>query len=357
MTDTTDRAFLGVPIEPGTGGVVEPDPIGLNKPLVMRIHRIFTGDKDEGQVLITSAVKAASSNDAAPQAMHGVRKGVKPQHFLPFGATDPGSPYLYYSKAALNTSVSVQVRLSWDRFDEKRYDRYVDLLGKTAALPVFAASSGVFGPAGALGSGAAIAVVGKAVKVVLHAVDRWVDGDDDKDFIANFDLNLEVPGLARAKAGWVLLRDDDESHEILVSPDGEWTKEKAVQGPDDSLFYVNDNGDLCYKDGDRVVDDLDQPYVLIHVSGTETEELDGFAPAAATAVLLQQFQQAEGDALEDLTDLVAAYNDVTMARRAATLDEKIKDASGEEKDKLVEQRKAVIKQIQDEDIRRLVPTT
>src|SRR4051794_20472082 len=122
MSEKTDRELLGVPLEDaapigqGGGDVVEADPLGLNKPLLMRIHRIFTGDKEEGQVLITSAVKAASSNEAAPQAMHGVRKDVKPQRFLPFGATDAGSPYLYYSKAALNTSLSVEARLSWDRF-------------------------------------------------------------------------------------------------------------------------------------------------------------------------------------------------------------------------------------------------
>ena len=104
-----------------------------------------------------------------------------------------------------------------------------------------------------------------------------------------------------------------------------------------------------------MVDDLDQPYMLVHVSGTEKSELDAFAPTAATAALLERFVQSNGEEIEDLTELVTAFNDLTMARRAAKLGEQIKDAEGEAKEKLIAQRKAVVKQIQSDDVRELIP--
>lgn len=350
----------GVPLESGQvgtkpGDVVPTDPIGLNQPLLIRIQQIFTGQKDAGEVLITSAVRSALVHGRAPYAMHGVRKDVEPGSFLPFAATEDGSPIVYYSKACLDSSLSLQVRLSYDRFDEERYAKYVDLLAKAVQLPVFAASTGMFGPAGALGSGAAVVAASKAIKVVLGMFDRRLDGDERDDFIANYTLNIETPGLARAKAGWFLMRDDDEGSDLMVSPTGEWDGRAEVVGRDDSLFYVSAEGELRYRDGDRLVDDLDQPYMLLHLSGTEKSELDAYAPAAATAVLLEKFVQADGDEIEDLTELVTAFSDLTMARRAAKLSQDIKEAEGEAKDKLVAQRKAVVKQIQDEEIRKMVP--
>src|SRR5688500_6687471 len=83
--------------------IVPTDPIGLNKPLLIRIQQIFTGGSEAGEVLITSAVKSAWVHAGAPYAMHGVRKHVQPGQFLPFASTEDGSPIVYYSRACLDS--------------------------------------------------------------------------------------------------------------------------------------------------------------------------------------------------------------------------------------------------------------
>lgn len=328
--------------------------IGVNKPMLIRIQSIFTGQQASGDALITSAVRSALDNEAAPWAMHGVHQDVEPEKFLRFRATAPGSPVMYYTKACLDTSLNLETRLSFDRFDQDKYNRYVDLLASAAKLPVFAATGGMFGPAGAFGSGAAIVAASKAVKVVLNMIDDALDDNEKADFISTYTLDLDTPGISRAKAGWFLMRDDDQDESVLISASGSMGDDTQFVN-DDVAFKVDSQGNLVYKESGRLVDDLDQPYVLIHISGTENDELDGFVPAAATAVLLDKFITKGNDTIENLTDMVSAYNDLVMTRRAIKLGEDSKKATGEEKDKLVAQREAVVKHIQDEELQKMIP--
>jgi hypothetical protein len=84
--------------------------------------------------------------------------------------------------------------------------------------------------------------------------------------------------------------------------------------------------------------------------------LENFAPTAATATLLEKFITSSGtDEIDDLAELVTAYSDLTMVRHAAELAVDIGKATGAEKEKLVAKRDAVIKTIQDNGVRDMIP--
>jgi hypothetical protein len=258
-----------------------------------------------------------------------------------------------YSKANLDSTLAMQVRLSFDDFDRKRYERYVDLLAQVVELPIFVSSLNL-GPAGAAGGHAAVVAAKNIVKVILGAIDRRIDGDDTEDFIANTELNIKTPGLAEAKAGWFLMRDDDAGNELMISPDGDWEKPAVNLTDEGSAFTVVD-GRLCYRDNGRPVNDLDQAFILLHISGAEMPELDQFAPAAATAAMLEKFLKVDGDALTNLTEMVKAASDIDMTKRIGSLDKRIRAADPAMKKKLLEERAAMLKQIQDEDVQELIP--
>src|SRR4051812_18975673 len=86
-------------------GVVPTDPIGVNRPLLIRIQQIFTGQKSAGQVLISSSVRSALVHKKAPYAIHGVRRDVDAGEFLPFTAPEDGSTVVYYTKACTDSEL------------------------------------------------------------------------------------------------------------------------------------------------------------------------------------------------------------------------------------------------------------
>ena len=351
MSETSSTDLSG-PIDSG-GQPVDVAPIGLNKPLFIRIQQIFTGPNQAEEVLITSAVKSSMTYGKAPYAVNGIRRNVQRDTFLaPVVATDNGTAVVHYSKANLDSTLAMQVRLSFDDFDKKRYERYVDLLAQVVELPIFVSSLGL-GPAGAAGGHAAVIAAKNIVKIILGAIDRRIDGDDEKDFIANASLDLDTTGLAQAKAGWFLMRDDDAG-ELMISPDGAW-RNPAVNLTDEASAFTVINGELRYRENERPVDDLDQPFMLLHISGAEKPELDEFAPAAATAAMLEKFLRVQGDTMTDLTEMVKAASDISMTKRIGNLDKRLKGADAATRKKLLEERAAMVKQIQDEDVQELIP--
>jgi len=332
---------LGVPIPQDE----ESPPIGINRPLYLRIGEVYSG-KRHGDALLLSAIKSGIDNSPAAYAMHGLWQGIKPDEpqNLTFQAPSAGSSVMYYTAACLEPSLNLHVRISYDRFDEERYSRWIDLISQTALLPIFTAAGGIFGPAGPLGGAAVVSAGKKIAKVITGVLDRRIDGNDDDDLIANYTLNLDLPGLQRDQAGWILMRDDDDPMFINAAEDA------------GDKYVVDGRGRLRYRSSGRsVTEDWSEPFVLLHVSGYEDERLNGFEPLAATAELLAKFTESQGDLVGDLTELVSALNDVTMAKKATDLSSQIdSSAEGPAREKLQKRRAAVIKHIQDDEIREMV---
>ena len=327
--------------------------IGMNQPLFIRLHRVFTGPEAAGQLLISSAVKSDTTYAGAPRSLHYLFQRVQESQFASPAASANGSPIVYFTPANLDQTLHVELNLVYDRFDRERYERVIDLLQQAAGLPVFALSSAFGGLLAGAGSQAVVAGAGKAAKVLLGALDRHLDAGDD-DFTATYQLHIDTPGLARAHAGWVLLRDDRERALIMYS-DAEQGWAEAHEGADKDLFYVDVNdGHLHWKDSGRVVDDLDQPYVLLHVSGVSNEKLRAYRLTRVSAELLDKFFGGGPVGIDDISELMSVYNDVVMAHRVRELDAKTKGASATEKKTLKEQRAALLEHVQDEELRELL---
>jgi hypothetical protein len=328
-------------------------PIGLNNPLRIEIKDVWTGDHDSGEALLTTAVKSAATYEAQPlavQAIHRLQRG--PQH-LPFRAQYAGSPIVYYSKAALDTELLVDVRLDFDRFDKDRYINYLQLLEKAAKLPVFLGAGALGGVSGA-GAAAAVFLAASGIKVLFNAIDRWRDGDNPADLAATFAINLETPGEVPTRAGYYLCWNDGTRFQ--VSPRDTWQDDDVViAGSRGDEFSVDDSGHLVYRGSGSRVDNTPDAYVLLHISGTKDDRLADFQPAAASAALLKKFVGTEGSLVGDFVELAEAYNDFVFLRQVINIDSDIAEASSkEEKDQLLSQRAATLKHIQTREVKDLL---
>lgn len=344
----TKATFRTVPVETSDLGQAT-TPIGLNQPLRIEIKDVFTGDHDAGEVLLSTAVKSATTFDAQPlalQATHTLRPE-QPQH-LPFRASESGSSIVFYTPAVLDRELIVDVRMDFDRYDRDRYDRYITLLSQSATLPVFVGAAVLGGPAAVGATSAAVYAAASGLKVVNRAIDRWSDSHNRADLLSTFAINLETPGELPTKAGYFLCWDDEQ--DPLVSASGTWDGgDTVVAGERGEEFTVDGNGKLLYRDSGRRVDDLAQGYVLLHISGAADRRLANFAPTAASAALVARFIGGDSDFVGDLAELAQAYNDFYFLRRVGTLDRELAAASDERTtETLKAERAAVVKHIRSE---------
>ena len=138
--------FTG-PSDPTTESVPT-TPIGLGKPLSIRILSMYPGAYEHDELLVTSAVKSRTTYEAKPRAMHYVFKDVGGQLLTP-KASESGSRIVYYSPSMLDPPVDVELRFAFDDFDLDNAKKWLDAAAQAASLPVFAVATSLGGPGGA----------------------------------------------------------------------------------------------------------------------------------------------------------------------------------------------------------------
>ena len=135
-------------------------PIGLGKPLSIRREQVYTGDFPKGinvpgvykeqnptrAVLLSSAVKSIYTFDAQPRAINALIPGVgQKQRFTPGQAMHVGTPLIYYTPAARDQSISLQIEMKFQDFDKAAFDIFSKIFtsaGTTGSLiPPFQAAS------------------------------------------------------------------------------------------------------------------------------------------------------------------------------------------------------------------------
>lgn len=333
-------------IREGLGQATPATAIRLGRPLSIRIRSIFPGeDLRRGRsVLVTSAARSPVASDAAPYAMHYYFRDAEPGRTLLPRADEPGSDVMYYSPGLTENTVQVTVRLSYDRFDEEQYRHWAEAAQKAALLPVFALS-----PQG-LAAGALVYAIPSAVKIVLRAVDRRFDGDND--WFSTWKLPVEEAGYESAHSGyWLFYGDDEEGVPTVPGPDSPLYKAE-FRARDEAYMVDTRTGTLRYAGKPERQVLTGPPYVLAYVNGATSDELEAWTRTAVSAALADRFLQVQGDDASDVVELLEVYNDIIMSRRVQQIDRNLadKDLGGQEKAQLEAKRKGLLKNILDKDI-------
>lgn len=111
--------------------VVPFKPIGLGLPLSVIVREVYTGDSQKGgffgpkkeDMILTSAIKSIATLDAKPRALNYLKKKV-PDHSRMErpGASEQGTPHIFYSPALLERSLTLDITVAFDSFDQEIFE-------------------------------------------------------------------------------------------------------------------------------------------------------------------------------------------------------------------------------------------
>lgn len=297
-------------------------PIGIGKPLTLWITSAYVGNvppkhhfKKRGG-LLSSSVKSWSYQDAKPRALNAVKKEVGCNSEIPFAANEPGTRLAFYSPALVDRQLGATLEMAFDNVDEDFYSSIGDVMTSAGALPVFASASPY------------LLAVGTLFKIGAQIANGLYD--NKAEFQATETLNIDVPGHL-AEAGYRLVTRNEMERASLS---GYGIKEgRLVKNGDPAAPYSGNT-----------------PYVIVALDGTMDKSLEDFSAHAASAALLEQFYnirengETSADAFKQALKL---FNDFRYSRDALDVKKTLAqpDLSTEEKARLEERYKAIVKNI------------
>jgi len=304
------------------------EPIGLGKPLTVMIREVYTGAHPSGglfggkkDMLITSALKSITAFDAKPRAINFLEKKVAPNSRLNRpGASEQGTPLVFYSPSLLERSLTMDLGVVFDQFDPKLFDTLGDVFSAAAGIPLFLPASLYLLAAGML------------TKIAGSAGEALFDGKPVFDRTEALDVFF--PGSPPLPPGF-----------RLITPDNVDVQESGFR----DKYHVNSLGQVV--DGSDKPYQGNMPYIVISVDGTEQPEYASFTPTAASAAILAKFFGAgeQGQLAKDLIKAVQVLNDVTFRTQVDQLDAQIKEAkTAKEKAALKVKREALAKNIMED---------
>jgi hypothetical protein len=270
-------------------------PIGLGKPLQIRICEVYTGKFSTGifpfaknwQLLVASAVKDELRFQGVPWALNYFFKDVEPKTHLVGTAIESGTPIIYYTPVVKESRLLLSMVLNFDSPDHQK-----PILNLLSQLSLGASAIPIFAPM------APYLVVGGAIFKVAHSIGEFLT-KGEIEFQADIELNVTLPEQAKMRAGYALLidRDDDNLDSSLLTN------------------YHIKGGKLVDKSGNAYSGD--RAYVVISLDGRENQDLEKFAPTAVCTNLLNQFF-AIGDSQQvkkDVLEMFYAFNDLRSIQR------------------------------------------
>jgi hypothetical protein len=355
-----DKAAVihGGDVVPGSRGF---EKIGIGKPLLIKLESVYLGpDKRGKDVLVTSQVKDPLSIAAGVMSMNMAKYDVKDRAIIDVGV-DAGSVVVYYSPAATDDVLNLAVNLKFDGFDVRRVQKIISAAAGVAGLPAFIAGGALAGPVGAASGQALVEAASAGASLAVSIVDRLLDA---KDMVSlDWELNLNDRTHPLATAGWVLLYPETKRDSGKPTHWGSgYTSTQSSQPGEVSLtvngdeFTIGDDGTLRSVDDPSTPYRGDFPYAVISVNGHAETKLKKWKPAAVTAGLTARFlqQQSDDKILDQVSDAFGAYSDVMILRDAKTISaEYDAEKNAKKKAELKTKLDALIKSIQDDDIRKV----
>lgn len=308
------------------------DPIGLGKPLTIWITSAYPGDLPPkggrlfGKVrgaLVSSAVKSWQTFDMQPRAFNILKQTATRR--VPIAgpaATEEGTPVVFYSPSLIDRSLILTVEMAFDNVDEDVFKAVGSVFGSAAGLPVFASAAPYL-----LAASVLFRLGGEIGNRVF---------DSRAEFQATENINLDLPGMAPAQAGFALLTRSEVDEKTLRD------------------YFITSTGELVHKTTNAAYAG-ELPYVIVALDGKSDTSLQNFKATAASAALLQKFYNIRQDGQTDakiLSDALKFYNDFRFREEARDLAKRIEEADSEdEKKRLQERYKAVLKNIQSDEFK------
>lgn len=265
-------------------------PIGPGKPLTILISEVYTGKYPDAGILgskkdllVTSAVKSIASFDAKPRAINFLKDKIKPKsRILRPGATEQGTPIVFYSPALMENSLTLDLSIVFDQFPKEAFTMVGKAFESAAGIPIFITASFYLLAAGAIS------------KLVGMAGESLFDGKPC--FSASEPLNIYWPGTVPLQPGYAVITDGNADR---MSEDFR------------ENYQLNHMGQVVDKTGKKY--DGEIPYIVLSIDGTEHEELANFAPTAASTAVLSKFygvKDGQSQPIDMLVDAVKVYNDL-----------------------------------------------
>ena len=299
-------------------------PIGPNLPLTVKIEHVYTGRYPErafltshrGDMAIFSGVKNFASTNASARAVNYLEPGVAPNtHFNAPTTFNSGTPVILYLPAVVDAELTISIELAQaNSFDRSLLDAFASGLQSLGNIPLLLPFAGYLLAANRL------LKLGESVTDALYQA--------QPPFIRTEVIRMSGPGDP-AVAAWRFVCNSSLDTSAMT--------------------FVQDKG-LVDKTG--ALYSGDEPYVVISLDGRTDDDLKGFAPAVASAAVLQQFlsvQDGASTVTNALVGAVSLYSDLQYRNKADNLKAEINDPNTSQEDKAALQANynAVVKNIVD----------
>jgi hypothetical protein len=297
-------------------------PIGLGLPLTVMIREVYTGNHPnfyglglEKPLLVTSAIKSITTSEAKPPALNFLKDAVKQHERLNRpSASKQGTPFVFYSPALIEKSLTLDLSLVFDDFDQQIFNLIGDAFQSAAGIPIFLSNSVYL-----IAAGATAKIAGNIFEALF---------DNKPVFSASEALDIYWPGASPVPPGFRLITDGN-----VDSIDKDFRKN----------YRVNERGQVV--DTAEGLYDGDIPYIVISLDGSLQEGLLDFTPTAASAAILSKFlgmKDGQQQLSSSLMDALKLYNDFKFRQEVDKIDAL---PEGAEKKNLKDKRDALSKNI------------
>lgn len=299
--------------------------IGLGLPLSVIVREVYTGKfPKEGflgpkkeDMLLTSAIKSMATLDAKPRALNYLKKKVSAHRRMERpGASEQGTPHIFYSPALLERSLTLDITVAFDSFDQEIFENIGNTFTSAAGIPLFVTQSFYL-----IAAGAITKLIGKIGEAIF---------DSTPEFESSDALDIFLPGSPALPAGFILVTGDNID---------------SVDSTFRTKYKVSKAGTVVEVGNEAKVYNGDVPYVVISVDGTQSDELKSFTPTAASAALMSRFfniKEGKSVPFELVIEGLKLYNDISFRKQIIDLDKKIAAApDGPAKEEMKKKRAAL----------------
>jgi hypothetical protein len=290
-------------------------PIGIGKPLVIRLHTVYVGDLKTGifnknqDVLVTSVIKDDITYDVPPFGVHQIFDKSKDKELLYPKAINEGTELIYYTKAFDLNRLLFNIEVKADKFDQDGVDGISKALAGASGLPVFMAY-------------APYMLVGSQLLKIGGEIANKIAGGAKSILSFTYNISQDVGGLRNTKEGFKIGIDPKHvdkmaGYEIAENPLAE------------NIFYLAKNGKKY---------DGEIPYVIISLDGADVSRYDNFKATIASASLLKKFYgKSDTTLVDDVQKMISVYNDFNYIDKIGKLNKELKKTTEPEKRKELEE--------------------